>query len=131
MAPAAARSARSEVQVVAPKEKETSMKKLGGRTISSSETSSSRGVKGISTEAEDGNLASSTTCCTPKAKRFKVPELLSCPPAPKKRRVAPNCSSKRSSPIAFFAPPDLELFFFFALRNNSTTSASLAYPSSS
>ncbi|KAJ9698006.1 hypothetical protein PVL29_007218 [Vitis rotundifolia] len=53
---------------------------------------------------------------TPKAQRFRIPEILTCPPAPKKRR--PNYSLRRS-PIAFFAPPDLELFFFFALGDVS------------
>ncbi|KAJ4971671.1 hypothetical protein NE237_004770 [Protea cynaroides] len=57
-------------------------------------------------------------CSTPKAQRFRIPEILSCPPAPKKRRVASNYSSPRT-PISFFAPPDLELFFFFAFRDIS------------
>lgn len=56
-------------------------------------------------------------CSTPKAERYKIPEPLSCPPPPKKRKVAPSFSSNRS-PIAFFAPPDLELFFFFAFLNS-------------
>ncbi|EXB53129.1 hypothetical protein L484_006949 [Morus notabilis] len=56
-------------------------------------------------------------CSTPKAERYKIPELLSCPPPPKKRKVAPSFSSNRS-PIAFFAPPDLGLFFFFAFLNS-------------
>jgi hypothetical protein len=56
-------------------------------------------------------------CSTPKAQRFKIPEILSCPPAPMKRRVTTKCSSKKS-PIVFFAPPDIELFFFFAFRDN-------------
>ncbi|KAJ9184762.1 hypothetical protein P3X46_004457 [Hevea brasiliensis] len=45
--------------------------------------------------------------------------MLSCPPAPMKRRVAPKCSSKES-PVTFFAPPDIELFFFFAFNNLTT-----------
>ncbi|GMN54768.1 hypothetical protein TIFTF001_023896 [Ficus carica] len=57
-------------------------------------------------------------CSTPKSERHKIPELLSCPPPPKKRKVSPSCSTVDRSPIAFFAPPDLELFFFFAFRNN-------------
>jgi len=60
----------------------------------------------------------STGCCTPKAQRFRIPEISTCPPAPKKQRLVSNCSLQRS-PIAFFAPPDLELFFFFALRDIS------------
>ncbi|KAJ4724279.1 Cyclin-dependent protein kinase [Melia azedarach] len=58
-------------------------------------------------------------CSTPRAERFRIPEIVTCPPAPKKQRVVnPNCSLRRT-PIAFFAPPDLELFFFFALRDIS------------
>ncbi|KAK3032974.1 hypothetical protein RJ639_035802 [Escallonia herrerae] len=53
-------------------------------------------------------------CSTPKAQKYRIPEIVTCPPAPKKRRVASSCSLRRS-PIAFFAPPDLELFFVFAL----------------
>ena len=63
--------------------------------------------------------SSSNGCSTPKGDKFRIPEVVNCPPAPKKRRVeAPNCSVRRS-PIAFFAPPDLELFFHFALRGIS------------
>uniref|UniRef100_A0A2K1ZX84 Uncharacterized protein n=1 Tax=Populus trichocarpa TaxID=3694 RepID=A0A2K1ZX84_POPTR len=58
-------------------------------------------------------------CSTPKAQRFKIPETLSCPPAPMKRRVTTKCSSKKS-PIAFFASPDIELFFFLAFHNIPT-----------
>eukprot|EP00268_Persea_americana_P019083 TRINITY_DN19768_c2_g1_i1.p1 TRINITY_DN19768_c2_g1~~TRINITY_DN19768_c2_g1_i1.p1 ORF type:complete len:135 (+),score=18.33 TRINITY_DN19768_c2_g1_i1:134-538(+) len=57
-------------------------------------------------------------CSTPKAQRFRIPEPLSCPPAPKKRKVALHCSPDKSS-IPFFNPPDLELFFFLAFRNIS------------
>ncbi|KAG7950910.1 hypothetical protein I3843_13G140900 [Carya illinoinensis] len=60
----------------------------------------------------------SSGCSTPKAQRFRIPEMSTCPPAPKKKRVASNCSLQRS-PIPFFAPPDLELFFFFALQDIS------------
>ncbi|CAK9164690.1 unnamed protein product [Ilex paraguariensis] len=57
-----------------------------------------------------------SACSTPKAERFRIPEIQTCPPAPKKRRVVSSCSLQRT-PIAFFAPPDLELFFFFALQD--------------
>lgn len=67
--------------------------------------------------------SSGSGCSTPKAQRFRIPEIVTCPPAPKKQRVVSNCSSLQRSPssrpIAFFAPPDLELFFFFALRDIS------------
>ncbi|PSS01809.1 UPF0061 protein [Actinidia chinensis var. chinensis] len=60
-----------------------------------------------------------SACSTPKAKRFRLPEILSCPPPPKKKRVAAKFSL-RSSPIAAFSPPDIELFFLFAFRDIST-----------
>ncbi|XP_050369131.1 cyclin-dependent protein kinase inhibitor SMR9 [Argentina anserina] len=62
--------------------------------------------------------ATSSPCSTPKAQRFRIPQIVSCPPAPKKQRVSSNCLFRRS-PIAFFAPPDLELFFYYANRGIS------------
>lgn len=61
---------------------------------------------------------SNNGCSTPKGKKFRIPRINTCPPAPMKRRPSSlvsssNCSLRRT-PIAFFAPPDLELFFFFA-----------------
>nr|GMD71478.1 cyclin-dependent protein kinase inhibitor SMR9 [Ipomoea batatas] len=74
-------------------------------------------------EADGGGIgAADDVCSTPKAERFRIPAMETCPPAPKKRRVMtswPPPSLRRSSntpPIAFFAPPDIELFFYFALR---------------
>ncbi|KAJ9164344.1 hypothetical protein P3X46_023934 [Hevea brasiliensis] len=72
-------------------------------------------VDGLDFEGVD---ISTSSCSTPKAQRFRIPEIVTCPPAPKKQRVISNCSLQRR-PIAFFAPPDLELFFFFALRDIS------------
>ncbi|KAL7084520.1 hypothetical protein ACP275_14G228100 [Erythranthe tilingii] len=56
----------------------------------------------------------SSPCSTPKAERYRIPKIETCPPAPKKRRIVTNCSLKRTS-IAFFASPDIDLFFNFAL----------------
>ncbi|KAL1220887.1 Cyclin-dependent protein kinase inhibitor SMR9 [Cardamine amara subsp. amara] len=53
-------------------------------------------------------------CCTPKSDKSRIPEMLTCPPAPKKQKVAQNCALRRRQ-IAFFAPPDVELFFVLAL----------------
>ncbi|KAL3850126.1 hypothetical protein ACJIZ3_012008 [Penstemon smallii] len=57
-------------------------------------------------------------CLTPKAKRNRIPEIQTCPPAPKKRRMVKSSSFtlRRNTPIAFFASPDIELFFYLALR---------------
>jgi len=65
--------------------------------------------------------SSSSGCSTPKAKRFRIPKVLTCPPAPKKRKVTPPsaCSSINRSPISLFSSPDIELFFFSALNNVS------------
>ncbi|PON89166.1 hypothetical protein TorRG33x02_150290 [Trema orientale] len=75
-------------------------------------------TEGIEFEAVDDVVVSTSGCSTPKGQRFRIPEVMTCPPAPKKQRVISNCSLQRS-PIAFFAPPDLELFFYFALRGIS------------
>ncbi|GFZ13016.1 RNA-binding (RRM/RBD/RNP motifs) family protein [Actinidia rufa] len=64
----------------------------------------------------NGVDAPTSGCSTPRGHRFQIPEILTCPPAPKKRRALPNCSIRRT-PIAFFAPPDIEHFFLFALRH--------------
>ncbi|MED6204604.1 hypothetical protein PIB30_010458 [Stylosanthes scabra] len=62
-------------------------------------------------------------CSTPKGNKFRIPEISTCPPAPKKQRVisssSSNCSLRRS-PLSFFSPPDLDLFFFMALSNTTT-----------
>ncbi|GMP88032.1 hypothetical protein CsSME_00040168 [Camellia sinensis var. sinensis] len=73
--------------------------------------------KEIIIDVDDGVGVTSSGCSTPKGPRFQIPPILTCPPAPKKQRVASNCSLLRRTPIAFFAPPDLELFFSFALRD--------------
>ncbi|EXB93310.1 hypothetical protein L484_015298 [Morus notabilis] len=73
-------------------------------------------TEGIEFEAVDDDDV--VGCSTPKGQRFRIPEIRTCPPAPKKQRVISNCSIQRT-PIAFFAPPDLELFFYFALRGIS------------
>ncbi|KAK4441458.1 Cyclin-dependent protein kinase inhibitor SMR13 [Sesamum alatum] len=63
---------------------------------------------------EDVEMCSNSGCSTPKAERFRIPEIKTCPPAPKKRRMVTSCFSRRTS-ISFFAPPDIELFFNYAL----------------
>ncbi|KAL6966503.1 hypothetical protein U1Q18_012370 [Sarracenia purpurea var. burkii] len=63
----------------------------------------------------DGVDVASGGCSTPKGERFHIPPILTCPPAPKKRRVLSDCSPRRT-PIGFFAPPDLDLVLLFALR---------------
>lgn len=74
-------------------------------------------LKRSNDEIENNNI-----CSTPKAERFRIPEIKTCPPAPKKRRISSSsssssssCHSLRRNPVTFFAPPDLDLFFFLAL----------------
>ncbi|GFZ18171.1 hypothetical protein Acr_26g0014400 [Actinidia rufa] len=82
-----------------------------------SATSTDDSPESCSTESNSFDHVSSNGCSTPKGPRFQIPRILTCPPAPKKRRVLSDCSLKRV-PIAFFAPPDIELFFLFALRDS-------------
>lgn len=76
------------------------------------ETSSAKEGDMESEVADDD--VSTSLCSTPKGKKFQIPEISTCPPAPKKQRVLSNCSLRRS-PLAFFAPPDLEIFLCVAL----------------
>ncbi|KAL5566655.1 hypothetical protein UlMin_030287 [Ulmus minor] len=102
-----------------------SKKKLQTTNISSNSSSSSSISSNVidcsskiteEVEAiEDEVVSTSSGCSTPKGKKFRIPEIETCPPAPKKQRVISNCTNIQRTPIAFFAPPDLELFFYFAL----------------
>ncbi|KAH7543537.1 uncharacterized protein LOC107412600 [Ziziphus jujuba] len=76
------------------------------------------GVINVDNDDDDDGVSTSE-CSTPKAQRFRIPEIVTCPPAPKKQRVVSDFSTLQRSPIAFYAPPDLELFFSFALRGIS------------
>lgn len=58
------------------------------------------------TSISNGN---SEECGTPKAKECRIPELLTCPPAPRKRRAI---SRHRPVPSeGFFSSPELDLLF--------------------
>nr|XP_004500201.1 cyclin-dependent protein kinase inhibitor SMR9 [Cicer arietinum] len=80
----------------------------------SSQDSSSKEEKMEIVEVTNNNSA----CSTPKGQRFRIPEISTCPPAPKKQRVLSNCSLKRS-PLSFFVPPDLDHFFLVKLPDVS------------
>ncbi|KAJ0020319.1 hypothetical protein Pint_31069 [Pistacia integerrima] len=124
-AAAAAPKARRTTQNKKKKQKEEKKKKEVQKASSSSTitTSSDDFSKNNNTNISDHHHLDSSSspsgCSTPKAERYRIPEIMTCPPAPKKQRVVSNCSSLQRTPIAFFAPPDLELFFFFALRDIS------------
>nr|AFK43069.1 unknown [Lotus japonicus] len=82
-----------------------------------SANSSSSSSKDSSKDSEVAEVSTISVCCsTPKGQKFKIPEISTCPPAPKKPRVLSNRSLRRS-PLAFFAPLDLEVFFSVALRD--------------
>ncbi|KAG6789454.1 hypothetical protein POTOM_005552 [Populus tomentosa] len=83
---------------------------------SSTTTTSRNGCSKIDGLDFEGVDISASACSTPKAERFRIPEIQTCPPAPRKERIISNCSLQRR-PIAFFAPPDLELFFFYAIHD--------------
>lgn len=63
---------------------------------------------------DDVSTISNSVCSTPKGQKFRIPEISTCPPAPKKQRVLSNFSLRRS----FFAPPDLENFLCVALQDS-------------
>ncbi|XP_031272021.1 cyclin-dependent protein kinase inhibitor SMR13 [Pistacia vera] len=126
-AAAAAPKARRTTQNKKKKQKEEKKKKevqkaSSSSTITTSSDDFSKNNNNNTNISDHHHLDSSSSpsgCSTPKAERYRIPEIMTCPPAPKKQRVVSNCSSLQRTPIAFFAPPDLELFFFFALRDIS------------
>ena len=76
----------------------------------------------FSTSSKDSSKdpeVADNVCSTPKGHKFRIPEISTCPPAPKKPRVLTNCSLRRS--LSFFAPPDLDVFFCLALRDVSVS----------
>jgi len=120
MAPASSRTLVKCKKVVERMQKKKSMaRSYATPTSSSSSSYSSSGTKEVIKSVDDDN--EEDTCCTPKGKRFRIPEVSTCPPAPKKRRVAITCSTKKS-PIAFFASPDMELFFFSGIKSVAASS---------
>lgn len=88
-------------------------------TISPCKTS----LKNNSTMIDGSNCSNEYCCSTPKAKRYQIPEIKTCPPAPKKKRRILSTSSKcntsslKRTPISLFTPPDSELFLLFAFRD--------------
>ncbi|KAL3629182.1 hypothetical protein CASFOL_026404 [Castilleja foliolosa] len=67
-------------------------------------------LKPISTNARDEGADNEGACTTtPTARASMIPEILSCPPAPRKRRPSSNCSF--NGVREYFNPPDLESVF--------------------
>lgn len=98
-----------------PEKESVSAETNGGHSNSCNQTPKNKSISAESNGAcSNGAEFISSGCSTPKGQRSRIPEILTCPRAPMKRRVVQNCSVRRG-PIAFFAPPDIELFFLFAL----------------
>ncbi|KAF9675526.1 hypothetical protein SADUNF_Sadunf09G0041300 [Salix dunnii] len=127
MAPTGRKRARAKTTTRRRAERKTQYKKAAVKPKSIKEatkiedfpSNSSTGCNGCSKidsglDFEDVDISTSA-CSTPKAERFRIPEIQTCPPAPRKQRMVSVCSLRRR-PIAFFSPPDLELFFFCALQ---------------
>ncbi|KAE9598584.1 hypothetical protein Lal_00021063 [Lupinus albus] len=99
-------------------QKHTKCKKQEMGTIFPSNMSSQDSSKEGDNEVCEVIDVTNSVCSTPKGHNFRIPEISTCPPAPKKPRLLSlNCSMRRSS-LSFFSPPDLE-HFFVALRNVS------------
>ncbi|KAI3409351.1 uncharacterized protein J3R85_019424 [Psidium guajava] len=83
--------------------------------ISSTTSSDQKLAKnGDHNSTNEAAIGMDLSCSTPKGKRFCIPKIQTCPPAPMKKRVRDSdcLSSLHRSPISFFASPDIELFFF-------------------
>lgn len=62
---------------------------------------------------------------TPKGKRYRIPQLGSCPPNinnKRRRRLAVAVADKPSSHLLFFTSPDIDLFFSSAFNHISHSS---------
>ncbi|CAH8301873.1 unnamed protein product [Eruca vesicaria subsp. sativa] len=93
------------------------IKNLSSPCSINSDVTSTSSATSISSTATSTSPIIANGCCTPKSKKSRIPEVLKCPPAPKKQRVAQNFALRRRQ-ISFFAPPDVELFFVMALGYN-------------
>ncbi|KAL8545780.1 hypothetical protein ACS0TY_005777 [Phlomoides rotata] len=72
-------------------------------------------LKPISTKVR-GDGAEEERPTTPTARESRIPEIMTCPPAPRKRRPAPTCQIPRDF---FVVPPDWEsLFILLGERAN-------------
>lgn len=95
---------------MAPSRKPTRTIKKKKKKLQEASSCSNESVVVLSKMDHEIN-SSSIGCTTPKAQKYRIPEVSTCPPAPKKRRVVSGCILRRTTPISFFDPPDIELFF--------------------
>ncbi|GMH15006.1 hypothetical protein Nepgr_016847 [Nepenthes gracilis] len=68
-------------------------------------------LRAISTKPKDKEIVEDDEECstTPTAIEARIPEKLSCPPAPRKHRPSSRCNL--NGVMEFFNPPDLETVF--------------------
>ncbi|XP_050238585.1 uncharacterized protein LOC126688060 [Mercurialis annua] len=69
-------------------------------------------------------------CTTPKAKEYKIPDVVTCPPAPRKRKAAPLSvkkfnMSRKVRVVKFFSSPEIES----VIGINSRVSSKLSWNS--
>ncbi|XP_009144906.1 cyclin-dependent protein kinase inhibitor SMR9-like [Brassica rapa] len=107
---------KTPVRRTTPRRRKTIKNSSSPYSINSDVTSTLSSTS-ISSTATSTSPISSHGCCTPKSTKSRIPEMLTCPPAPKKQRVAQNSALRRRQ-ITFFAPPEIELLFVLALGNN-------------
>ncbi|KAJ4953769.1 hypothetical protein NE237_030601 [Protea cynaroides] len=63
---------------------------------------------------DEEELWSKESCCTPRAKECRIPDVLTCPPAPRKQRASyssPLPLNMKETEEEFFSPPNLESIF--------------------
>lgn len=70
-----------------------------------------------------------SSCMTPKGKRYRISKNLSCPLAPKKKRLVgtTKCISKRRRLLddaLILSPTKVEGFFFYAIKENNVVKSS-------
>ncbi|KAF8394761.1 hypothetical protein HHK36_020978 [Tetracentron sinense] len=68
----------------------------------------------VTVTVAESEMWSREKCTTPTAKEFKIPEMLTCPPAPRKRRDSSSSFSRLPSSVRvkeYFVPPNLEAVF--------------------
>ncbi|KAK2661687.1 hypothetical protein Ddye_000261 [Dipteronia dyeriana] len=82
---------------------------IAGISIRTSLKPISTGARGKENEEKEEEEEEEACSTTPTAREARLPEKLSCPPAPRKRRPPTRCNF--TGVREFFTPPDLESVF--------------------
>ncbi|BAU00979.1 hypothetical protein LR48_Vigan10g281300 [Vigna angularis] len=80
---------------------------IAGITVRSLKPINTKRVNGGENKDDNGEELSTT----PTAKESRIPDNLSCPPAPRKCRPPTRCGGGSGGVREFFTPPDLESVF--------------------